>query len=138
MGAETRGSPLISRARINMAMPTLGRNLTTCHRCPRRQAICAGACACLEDGRDIVLHARAHDCPLGKFAPPAARGLGDLVAIWAGRLGGERIARAWKRVTGKNCGCQKRREQLNRLVPFRKEGKQVHISNPDIESQHIV
>ena len=49
-------------------MTTVGENLTLCHSCPRRQAECAGPCACLEDGEDIIVHARAGQCPLGKFS----------------------------------------------------------------------
>lgn len=52
-----------------------------------------------------------HDC--GSMAPaPRLRGLGDAVAIVA-----DPIARVL-RLDPAKCGCAKRREKLNRLVPF--------------------
>ncbi|HWE02452.1 MAG TPA: hypothetical protein VG326_08570 [Tepidisphaeraceae bacterium] len=99
----------------------LGQNLAQCHRCPRRQAKCAGACACMEDGRDIVEHAKAGDCALGRHIAAPPSGLGDVVASLAKRVGADRAAAVFHRLTGRDCGCRKRREKLNRLVPFRTE-----------------
>jgi hypothetical protein len=44
-----------------------------CHACEFRQQQCAGPCPCTVDGRDIIEHARAGDCPKGKYdrLPPA-------------------------------------------------------------------
>ena len=89
------------------------RNIVTCHACRWRESGCRGACACRKDGRDIIEHARLHDCPEERFG---RRGLGDLVA-WALHWTGI----AWlvmevMRVRGKSaagCGCARRRERLN-------------------------
>jgi hypothetical protein len=53
-------------------------------------------------------------------APEAAtgapsRGLGDTVAKVLEATG---VARVVKAVAGENCGCKKRQEALNRLVPY--------------------
>jgi len=100
----------------------VGENLAACHRCPRRQPACAGACACLEDGEDIIGHAGGGRCPLGRYRALPPRGLGDVVANVARRVGGEAVAMVFQRVTGRECGCRERQERLNRLVPFRNAG----------------
>ena len=52
-------------------------------------------------------------------APPASlRGLGDLVEKVTEKTG---IKSLVEKVTGKDCGCGKRRDKLNKLVPFRGE-----------------
>jgi hypothetical protein len=104
--------------KLPAADAALGRNIAACHRCPRRQSSCAGACACLEDGRDIVEHASAGDCPLGRYAPAAPLGLGDTVAALAKAVGADKAAALFHRVTGKDCGCEGRREKLNRMMPY--------------------
>jgi hypothetical protein len=103
---------------ISSQPPTLGRNLSNCHRCPRRQRKCAGACACLMDGVDIIVHASAGDCPLGRHERVLARGLGDWVARWAKRIGADRVSLLFRRMTGRQCGCHGRQERLNKLIPF--------------------
>lgn len=73
----------------------------------------------MEDGRDIVDHASAGECPLGQFdARP--RGLGDTVAGLAKAVGADKAAALFHRMTGKDCGCEGRREKLNALVPYGK------------------
>lgn len=52
------------------------------------------------------------------FAFPA-RGLGDTVARLAESTGIAQITNLIKRTTGRDCGCQRRREALNRAVPYR-------------------
>lgn len=47
------------------------------------------------------------------------RGLGDTVQRVARATGVERVV---KRVSGKGCGCQKRRESLNDAVPYSENG----------------
>ena len=75
---------------------------------------------CLFGGwTDIVEHAKAGDCPLGKHVKAPVGGLGDVVAAWAKRVGADRAAAIFHRMTGKDCGCEKRRERLNRLVPLK-------------------
>jgi len=60
-------------------------------------------------------------CPNGKawgFRPPD-RGLGDTVERVLDRTGiGSVAKRVIKSVTGRPCRCRKRRDQLNRLVPY--------------------
>lgn len=46
-----------------------------------------------------------------------ARGLGDAIKSLSDASGISTIVHA---VAGEDCGCQKRRERLNRLAPFRK------------------
>lgn len=48
------------------------------------------------------------------------RGLGDLVEKVTVNTGIKRIVDKIAKATGKDCGCQKRREALNKLVPFNK------------------
>jgi hypothetical protein len=99
------------------------RNILTCHACPHRQASCRGPCACLKDNRDIIEHARAHDCPAEKFR---ARGLGDTVAWILQRLGVAYLHRRFRaraapaHAAGKSgCGCLQRREKLNDMIAYR-------------------
>lgn len=99
----------------------MGKNLSICHACPRREDGCRGKCACLLDGRDITEHAETGDCPLGKHTIPPARGLGDSIAKAIHALGADRIAKALERVTGRPCGCKRRQAKLNELVPYEKE-----------------
>ena len=42
-------------------------NLSICQRCEHRQRKCNGFCPCLVTGRSHAAHARAGECPLGKF-----------------------------------------------------------------------
>lgn len=42
-----------------------------CSACPRRQRVCRGPCPCTVDGRDAREHARAGDCPEGRYASVA-------------------------------------------------------------------
>lgn len=46
------------------------------------------------------------------------RGFGDLVEVITERTG---IKKAVEKVAGKDCGCGKRRDRLNKLLPFRGE-----------------
>ena len=48
--------------------------------------------------------------------PPKMRGLGDLLARVFKKFGIELIVR--KVSKGKDCGCKKRQEMLNKAVPF--------------------
>lgn len=62
---------------------------------------------------------RMHEAFLGKegFAFPSM-GLGDTVARITEATGIAQVARRITRATGHDCGCQKRREALNRVVPY--------------------
>jgi len=50
--------------------------------------------------------------------PQQSRGLGDTIAkiTHATRL--DKVAKAYTAITGKDCGCKKRQEALNKLVPY--------------------
>lgn len=50
-------------------------NIHVCHRCDLRQKECAGPCACTVDGRDIIEHVEAGDCPEGKFSAQPTRNI---------------------------------------------------------------
>jgi hypothetical protein len=49
------------------------------------------------------------------------QGLGDLVELAAKVTGVKTVVDTVSEVTGKDCGCKKRKEALNRLMPFKKE-----------------
>ena len=48
-------------------------------------------------------------------------GLGDAVEAMTRVTGIKAAAEAVAKATGRDCGCKKRREALNRLVPFGKD-----------------
>ena len=51
-----------------------------------------------------------------------SQGLGDLIAKITHRLGVAKIAEDIAHLAGKkDCGCNRRREKLNELVPFKKK-----------------
>lgn len=52
------------------------------------------------------------------FAFPS-RGLGDTLARLSQASGAAQFVKLVKHVTGRDCGCQKRREALNRAVTYR-------------------
>jgi len=45
-------------------------------------------------------------------------GLGDTIAQLAHALGADKVAESWTKATGKDCGCKKRREALNKMFPY--------------------
>lgn len=66
--------------------------------------------------RDATHRAGGREEPIRKNQ---IRGLGDAIAVVARFTGLDRVAKLWERKTGKPCGCGKRQEKLNHLVPFR-------------------
>ena len=46
------------------------------------------------------------------------RGLGDLVEKVTSKTGIKAVVDKISKVTGKDCGCRKRRDKLNKAVPF--------------------
>ncbi len=46
-------------------------------------------------------------------------GLGDVVAAVTHVTGLDKVAEKYTELTGKDCGCKARQEQLNRLFPFK-------------------
>ena len=70
--------------------------------------------------------------------PPAApekkkkmRGLGDLVQWGLAKIGVELVVKRIEKATGKPCGCSKRQDKLNEMVPFssRSEDESGNIAN---------
>jgi hypothetical protein len=47
-----------------------------------------------------------------------AAGLGDSVAQFTHLTGIDKLAHTYTNLTGKDCGCNARREKLNQLVPY--------------------
>lgn len=46
------------------------------------------------------------------------RGLGDTIANFTHVTGLDKLAHKYTELTGRDCGCQQRRELLNKLVPY--------------------
>lgn len=55
---------------------------------------------------------------LARMEADGDRGLGDVVERLAAKVGGESFKTWYKRLTGRECGCNSRREALNALFPF--------------------
>jgi hypothetical protein len=49
------------------------------------------------------------------------RGVGDVVEIAARMTGVKAAVQVVEKITGKPCGCEKRRDRMNKLMPFRGE-----------------
>tara|TARA_Y100000361_G_scaffold112861_1_gene103168 strand:+ start:261 stop:464 length:204 start_codon:yes stop_codon:yes gene_type:complete len=49
------------------------------------------------------------------------RGLGDVVEAATKATGIKSVVDKVSEITGRDCGCGKRKEALNKLVPFKKE-----------------
>lgn len=47
-----------------------------------------------------------------------SRGLGDSVAKLTHATGLDKLAHAYSRMTGKDCGCSRRQKTLNTLIPY--------------------
>tara|TARA_R110002050_G_scaffold53460_1_gene121545 strand:+ start:5977 stop:6153 length:177 start_codon:yes stop_codon:yes gene_type:complete len=47
------------------------------------------------------------------------RGLGDTLARGFKALGIKKLADKYTEVTGKDCGCSKRQEKLNKIIPYK-------------------
>ena len=54
-----------------------------------------------------------------KVTVSQVQGLGDAVSIVTRLTGIDQVVGAIEKATGADCGCDQRRELLNRLVPFR-------------------
>jgi len=48
------------------------------------------------------------------------QGAGDLVEAITAATGIKAATEAVAKATGKDCGCQRRRDKLNKLIPFRR------------------
>lgn len=49
-----------------------------------------------------------------------SKGFGDTVAKVTQLTGIKSVAKAISKKTGRDCGCDKRRDSLNRVIPYRK------------------
>ena len=54
---------------------------------------------------------------LVKTAIKAGQPLGDQIAVFTHATKLDRLAEAWTDLTGLDCGCERRRQLLNRLFP---------------------
>ena len=61
---------------------------------------------------------------------PRLDGLGDVVEVVTKATGIKAATDAVARATGKDCGCAKRRDRLNKLIPFRRDTDGVHTDPP--------
>jgi len=101
---------------------------------------------CTIDDRNIIDHAAAGDCPLGKFTEPQAiarpstprpisewpmtariiaklrspedGGIGDTIHRHLSRFGADAMTRLYTRIVGTTCGCSDRQERLNQLFRY--------------------
>ena len=64
---------------------------------------------------------------------PRIDGLGDLVEVVTTVTGIKAATEAVNKATGKDCGCGRRRDKLNELVPFRREPDGVQPDPPGAE-----
>jgi hypothetical protein len=63
------------------------------------------------------------------YSEPPLRGLGDLVERVAEKTGVKAVVEKVAKATNKDCGCNKRKAMLNRLMPFRTEDETTEASN---------
>ena len=47
-----------------------------------------------------------------------SRGLGDTLAMLARATGAARVAQSLASASGRDCGCNRRRQELNRWLPY--------------------
>lgn len=60
-------------------------------------------------------------CQICEDRKPKMRGAGDLVEAVTTATGIKAVVDKVSKATGKDCGCGKRKEALNKAVPFNKE-----------------
>lgn len=48
-----------------------------------------------------------------------SKGLGDDIHLLAKKTRLDLLAKLFEKATGRDCGCDKRREQLNNLIPYK-------------------
>ena len=61
------------------------------------------------------------------------RGMGDVVEAVTTATGIKAGVQALAKATGRECGCARRRDKLNELVPFRREDDAVHADQDRTE-----
>jgi len=50
-----------------------------------------------------------------------SRGLGDTIAKIAHAIGADKVASAYEKATGKQCGCKKRQDRMNNAIPYKRK-----------------
>lgn len=56
-------------------------------------------------------------CHEGKARQP--QGVGDTIENALDKVGGKQFKAAYKKVTGRDCGCNKRKQKLNEIFPYK-------------------
>lgn len=59
----------------------------------------------------------------GQVTRKRFRGLGDAIEAVTEATGVKAVVEKVSKATGKDCGCGRRRDKLNEMVPFKKETK---------------
>ncbi len=59
------------------------------------------------------------------------QGLGDAIEAVTEATGVKAVVEKVARATGKDCGCGKRRDKLNKMVPFKKEAADDDLRDAD-------
>lgn len=77
----------------------------------------------LSGGENVVSAVPRDQWPLAAkgmalLRTPEDRGVGDTVARLARIAGGESLAAAYRRITGRDCHCAQRAERLNQMFPY--------------------
>ena len=54
-----------------------------------------------------------------------SRGLGDTIERFTKITGIKKVVDTVSKVTGKDCGCKKRKEALNKAFPYKEKAKQL-------------
>ena len=54
-----------------------------------------------------------------------SRGLGDTIERFTEITGIKKVVDTVSKVTGKDCGCKKRKEALNKAFPYKEKAKQL-------------
>lgn len=119
---------------------------TICIRC--REAKCNGSCIChAEPGNPVLVEIRLErgECPKNYFNEPhklprrktftdlldadelaivneidkAPEGLGDTLKSLFAKIGADKAAKLFEKITGHSCNCEQRRKWLNRWWPYK-------------------
>lgn len=124
---------------------TYGEKMRVCVRCVHRGPLRhPGYPLCLVDNQDTDTHVRSGVCPHNYFASPPEparkriefsadeqellkeidaaasedRGVGDTIHRYIEKIGGDKAAELFTKITGIECSCPQRREWLNRWWPY--------------------
>lgn len=61
------------------------------------------------------------------------RGAGDAIEAFTKATGIKAAVDAVAKATGTDCGCGRRRDKLNELIPFKREDDELHTDPPRAE-----